>query len=62
MSLLVRQIYTSLPLRILKASFYILLAGLFLGAGCIAQGRSVRSAFYLLLSRPLCPHDDAADF
>lgn len=50
MSSLVRRIHTSLPLRILKASLYILLAGLFLGAGCIAQGRSVRGAFYLLSS------------
>jgi signal peptidase I len=50
MSLLVHQIYISLPLRILKASLFVLIAGVFLGAGCAEQGRSARGAFYLLSS------------
>ena len=50
MNVLVRQIYASSPLKILKASLFALIAGVFLGAGCAAQGRSVRGALYLLSS------------
>lgn len=50
MSSFVRRIYASLPLRILKTCFFVLMAGIFLGIGCIAQGRSVRGACYLLFS------------